>query len=142
MLTPKPPFLTKCSTFVFVLCVYLCSRVSIIHQNKIESGQVTQNQAPNEPNVPLFKVCCICMFVFLYYTKSVPTQDKLHIIRLPTIQMFHLFMCVVYVFMCMCLYNSPKCSNSGPVTQNQAPNEPSVPPLYVCCVFICVCVFI
>ena len=35
-----------------------------------------------------------------------------------------------------------KCSNSVQVKQNQAPNDPNVPPLYVFCVCICVRVFL
>ena len=38
-----------------------CVCVSIIHQKCFNSGQVTQNQAPNEPNVPPLYVCCVLL---------------------------------------------------------------------------------
>ena len=149
---------TKCSTFLCLLYLYVC--VPILHQKCSNSGQVTHNQAPK---CSTFYACISICVILLNQERSNsgPVTQR----RIPMNQMFHLCICVVCVFVCRCSFTPTKvytgsgsqqtkfsttvcvlcvcvsiihqkCSNSGQFTQNQAPNEPIVPPLYVCCVLL------
>ena len=113
----------NCSTFVCVLCA------SIVHQKCSNSGPVTQNQAPNESKCFTFVSVCVYFQnppkVFQFWTRC------------------STFVCVLCEYSCACvsiIYQGR--SNPGLITQNPAPSEPDVSPLYVCCVCICVRVFL
>ena len=133
---------TKCSTFLCLLYLYVC--VPILHQKCSNSGQVTHNQAPKCSTL----YACISIRVIQLHqerSNSGPVTQR----RIPTNQMFHLCICVVCVFVCRCSFTptkvytgSPRAFQFGTSYTEKDPNEPDVPPLYMCCLCICVQVFL
>ena len=118
---------------ICVVCVFVLARFynppkqDRIWTSNPESGSQRTECSP-------FYVCCSCMFVSLYSTKSVPIQDKLHIVRLPNVPRF---MCVfVFVFS----YTPPKAFQFR-TSYTESGSQRTRCSTFVCvvCVFVCMC---